>query len=182
MKFNSLIGLFALALVASASSFASAQTAYETDGLDRQLSAPTLGGIVVGNPADTVVQPLDSPEYASAFESGVPVYRCGIPINSATAIEYGLIAAMLPWMPNNSDRSELDFVTAVEYELIAAMLPWLPNTGNALIAVVIITASDSESSSRDDTAYGQTGNTVLFVTSNNGELEYIKIGDIKGES
>lgn len=181
MKFNFLIGLCTLALVASANSFASAQIAYGTDGFDQRLSAPTLGGIAVGTPGDTVVQPLDNSKCASAFRSSVPVYSCDLPINSATAIEYGLIANMLPWMSNNGNNSERSSATAIEDGLITAMLPWLPNNGNALIAVVIITASDSEPSSHDDAAHGKTGNTILFVTSNNGELGYIKIGDIKGE-
>ena len=118
MKLPYLTGVLALTIIASASSFVSAQSNERTGNRDWRLSPPTRGGVIVGTPGDTVMSPFEKPPFEETTGAG-----------SATAIEYGLIAAMVPEMPNPSDDEQTGLAL---------------NLGNGLIAVAIITAHSSE--------------------------------------
>ncbi len=123
MKFSSLIGLSVLALAISGSSCAWAETIIRGKDSDQRLSAPVLGGIVVGNPADTVMKPIDRPRYETNSRDNLPIYCYAVIDQFATAMESGLIAATLPWMPNNGNTTEVASATAMEYGLIRLLFP-----------------------------------------------------------
>ena len=121
MKLPYLTGVLALTIVASASSFVSAQSDDRSNNYDMRFSAPTKGGIIVGTPGDTVMSPIEKAPFEEMTGSGSA--------DSATAIEYGLIAAMVPWMPNPKDDEQTGLAI---------------NLGDGLIAVLITTAHSSE--------------------------------------
>jgi hypothetical protein len=88
MRVNHLIGLFALTLVATAGPFVSAQSTDRTSDRDQRLSAPTKGGVIVGTPGDSVMSPSEKAGFEETTGGGST--------DSVTAIEYGLIASVVP--------------------------------------------------------------------------------------
>lgn len=145
MKLSYLTGVLALTIIASASSFVSAQSNERTGNRDLRFSPPSKGGVIVGTPGDTVISAFEKSPFEETTGAGSA--------DSATAIEYGLIAAMVPEMPNPSDDEQAGLAL---------------NLGDGLIAVVIITAHSSELG-------------FIKLGDIKGELGFIKLGDIKGE-
>lgn len=161
MKLPYLTGVLALTIVASASSFVSAQSDDRSNNHDMRFSAPTKGGIIVGTPGDTVMSPIEKALFEEMTGSGSA--------DSATAIEYGLIAAMVPWMPNNGEVDNLPYTEGVgiAYGLIAAIIPEMPNPKDDEQTGLAINLGDGLIA-------------VLITTAHSSELGFIKLGDIKG--
>jgi hypothetical protein len=163
MKLPYLTGVLALTIVASASSFVSAQSDDRSNNHDMRFSAPTKGGIIVGTPGDTVMSPFEK----APFEEMAGADSA----DSATAIEYGLIAAMVPWMPKNGEVDNLPDAEGVgvgiAYGLIAAIIPEMPNPKDDEQTGLAINLGDGLIA-------------VLITTAHSSELGFIKLGDIKG--